>query len=405
MGSAGHRALQSAGALQQLQTDTRAQSFAEMAARLDAIGRLRLSSQSAKVVRFLEGLPLDAPRQLERANLKALDAVDSEKAARLILARLGQSIEAGFEASNEIEALGNLPAKEAAPALMQVAELPLKDWELNAFANACERIADPGLVEPLSRMLDPRQPNVRSSAISALLKIGTESAAKALRPHLKNEMDLGRKLDIAAFLGRHGIKDGYVYAIEHMSEPQHLERAVLALAAIRHTRCVDELKRILATSHDVNWQSAAIRALGALDERKMASVLLRHAAIFSNPLAPASILALADLQEEKAIPLVEKGLNSRNGRLVIASIRAAGKLQLLAKEKRETILKRLAGTAKDTELEERVRKHALEALVTLNYPQQDVVLASIIRERSLEGRHLLTRAEELVRKRKVNLKL
>ncbi len=37
---------------------------------------------------------------------------------------------------------------------------------------------------------------------------------------------------MAEFLGRHGIHDGYPYAIEHMAEPELLDQAIAALAAI-----------------------------------------------------------------------------------------------------------------------------------------------------------------------------
>ena len=70
------------------------------------------------------------------------------------------------------------------------------------------------------------------------MKIDTDNAAKALQPHLVQETNLQRKIEIAEFLGRHGIRDGYPYAIEHMSEPYLREEAILALAAIREPRAV-----------------------------------------------------------------------------------------------------------------------------------------------------------------------
>jgi hypothetical protein len=66
-------------------------------------------------------------------------------------------------------------------------------------------------------MLAPSQQDVRWVAVEALIKINTEDAAKALQAHLREEMNLSRKLELAEFLGRHGIRDGYPYAIEHMS--------------------------------------------------------------------------------------------------------------------------------------------------------------------------------------------
>src|SRR5206468_1361889 len=135
---------------------------------------------------------------------------------------------------------------------------------------ACEKLGDARLVPPLAGMLDPRQPGVRWSAVQALLKINSPEAAKALLPHLREESDLFRKLQIAEVLGRHGMRDGYPYAMEHLSEPGLLEQAVAALAAIREPKAAGVLRDILKTSNDTAWNAVAIRALGALGEKEVA---------------------------------------------------------------------------------------------------------------------------------------
>src|SRR5262249_51496680 len=137
------------------------------------------------------------------------------------------------EVPAEILLLGNLPAEAAVPALLDLAKSPLDHGERRAVAAACIRVPDPRLVPALAAMLDPRQPDLRWQAVEALLKIDNDEAASVLRPHLAEEGDLHRKLQIAEFLGRHKLRDGYPYAIEHMSEPHLREQAVAALAAIR----------------------------------------------------------------------------------------------------------------------------------------------------------------------------
>jgi hypothetical protein len=73
-----------------------------------------------------------------------------------------------------------------------------------------------GLVaEPRNRLLD------------------ADEAASVLWPHLGEEVDLLRKLQLAGFLGRHGFRGGYPYAIEHMSAPQLQDAAIEARARCR----------------------------------------------------------------------------------------------------------------------------------------------------------------------------
>src|SRR5262249_55004409 len=151
-------------------------------------------------------------------------------------------------------------------------------------------------------------------------------AAKALQPHLREEADLSRKLQIAEFLGRHGIRDGYPYALEHMSEPGLLEEAVAALAAMHDARTVPELRGILKPSNNIAWNGAAIRALGALGEKEFAPQFLEIVQDLKRPLAPYALVALGDLGEVKALPVVREALKSRNEHIVLAAIRAATKL-------------------------------------------------------------------------------
>jgi HEAT repeat protein len=159
-----------------------------------------------------------------------------------------------------------------------------------------------------------------------LLQIGSDAAARTLQPHLREEPDLQMKLKIAAMLGRHGMRDGYVFAIEHASESWLLETAIEALGAIKEPQAVARLKEILETSNDVAWNTAAVRGLGAMGIQEMAPKFLSFADDFRNPLAPGALIALGDLGEVKVLDKVREGFGSRNDRIVTASARAAGKL-------------------------------------------------------------------------------
>ena len=49
-------------------------------------------------------------------------------------------------------------------------------------------------------MLAPTEPDVRWGATEALIKIDSDDAAKTLQPHLGEETDLTRKLEIAGYV-------------------------------------------------------------------------------------------------------------------------------------------------------------------------------------------------------------
>jgi HEAT repeat protein len=258
-------------------------------------------------------------------------------------------------------------------------------------------------VKPLALLLDPREGQTRFAAISALLEINTPTAARALKPHLREEIDLSQKLLMAGFLGRHGISDGYPYAIEHMSEPYLLEQAVAALAAIGDTRAIEESRKILTTSNDEAWNRAAIRVLGAMGVQRMTPGFLEIIKDWKNPLAPAALIALGDLGELQALPAIREALTSRSEEIVVAAAQAAGKLIKKtgtdAKELRDTLAALLA----DSSATERMRVAAFDSLLLIDDPRLNAALALAVTDASLEGTNLLERVEELLRERKVRL--
>ena len=264
-----------------------AATFAEQGARLHAIGQLRISGQEPAVLAVVKQVPSDAPPAMQSAMEWALGRLDPTGGVKEVTYRLKNKYDAGFPVITEISSLGEMSPLDAVQALVEVSKLSLDRAERYAFVVACrkivEQLADGRLVAPLEHMLAPAEANVRWSATEALIKIDTDDAAKALQPHLAEETDLARKLEIAEFLGRHGIRDGYPYAIEHMSEPHLREIAIAALAAIREPRAIGELRKILSTSNDVAWNSAAVRALGRLGVADLAPQFLEMARDAKNP--------------------------------------------------------------------------------------------------------------------------
>jgi HEAT repeat protein len=386
-----------------LKIDAPHDTFAERTTIVRGIGELKMESQRDAVSTLLTTLPLDAPSDLESAASTALRELDAKLALKVTLERLRKKSKAGLGITPDIALIGEFPKDLAAPALVELFKQELNHSEKYQFAAAAQKVADARLVPALTTMLSPRHEDLRWQAFEALNKIDTDEAARAMRPHLKEELNLHRKLIIAAFLGRHGIRDGYPYAMEHVSEPGLTEAAVQALAAIRDPRAVPVLRQILKESNDTTWNSAAIRALGALGEKEFAPQFLEYIQDLKNPLAPAAIIALADLGEVKALPKIREGLSSRNEHLAYTCAHAAGKLLAIPGVKADELRDQLAALFADGDASEGLRRAALEALVAANDPRLDKALLTAVRDGSLEHTSLLQRTEDLLAKRKVKV--
>lgn len=404
LGSAGPIALENKAAKTELEHDPPA-TFAEEGARLRAVGELRMHDQEGSLGMLLKQTPLDAPPTIQGPAELALARLDPKGGAKEIIVRSRSKNEAGLSVATEINVLGDLPTADAVPALLEIWKLNLDDEERFEFALASKKAADPRLVPPLAGMLGPGRENVRWAAVEALIKIDSDDAAKALQPHLREEMDLSRKLELAEFLGRHGIRDGYPYAIEHMSEPSLREQAISALAAIRDPRAVGDLRNIIQTSNDVDWNSAAIRGLGRLGAVELASQFLEIARNAKNPLAPSALIALGDLHEAEALDIARGGFASRDTEMVTASARAVGNLLAFTTIKADDIRDQLASLLADSGSPEEARAAALESLLMLNDQRLDGALAQADRDARLEGGNLLGKIEKLLRERKVKLTL
>jgi HEAT repeat protein len=408
LGTAGAMALDNKATRALLEPDLPG-TFAEQAARLHAIGQLKLSGEQDAVLRILKQAPLDAPLVMQSEAEWALARLDPENAFKQITLKVTNKYDAGYSVTTEINSLGEMAASDAVPGLVEISKRPLDSAERLAFVAACkktaEKAADGRLIGPLAAMLAPNEPDVRWGAIEALIKIDNDDAAKALQPHLAEERDLVGKLRIAEFLGRHGIRDGYPYAIEHMSEPYLREQAIAALTAIRDPRTVGELRRILNASNDVEWNSAAVRGLGRLGTAELAPQFLEMARNEQNPLAPSALIALGDLHETQAVPLVRAGLRSRKTEVLAASARAAGNLVALPGQHAEDVRDQLASLLADAGAPLDARAAALDSLLALNDPRLDLALSHAVRDGGLENQDsdLLNKIQKLIGDRKIKL--
>jgi HEAT repeat protein len=403
LGAAGPQALENKAVKTQLDLDP-ATTFAEQGARLHAIGDLEVPGKSGQVLTLLKQVPLDAPPEIQNGAEWAAARLDPSEGVKEVTLRIRNKYDAGLPVVTEINLLGDLPPSEAAPVLVDAAKLTLNHDERLALVSACKKIANAQLVATLATTLVPTQQDIWWYAVDALIKIDTDDAAKALQPHLLQETNLQRKLEIAEFLGR-GIRDGYPYAIEHMSEPYLREQAISALAAIREPRAVDELRKILETGNDIAWDSAAVRALGALGASDFAPQFLEMARNTGNPLGPSALIALGDLHEAKALEISRTGFASRNPERLAASARAAGNLVALPGVSAGDIRDQLSTLLADRGAWQTARLAALNSLLGLNDPRLDGALALAVRDSGLEGSDLLNKIEEQLCKRKVGLNL
>ena len=404
LGAAGPQALENKAVKAQLELDPPA-TFAEQGARLHTIGDLKVPGQSGAVLTLLKQVPLDAPPEIQYGAEWAAARLDASEGVKEVTLKIRNKYDAGLSVVTDINLLGDLPGAEAAPALVEAAKLSLNHDERQAFVSACKKVADARLVAPLATMLVPTQQEIWWYAVDALIKIDTDDAARALQPHLLQETNLQRKLEIAEFLGRHGIRDGYPYAIEHMSEPYLREQAISALAAIREPRALGELRKILEMSNDIAWNSAAVRALGVLGASEFVPQFLEMARNTGNPLGPSALIALGDLHETKALDISRSGFASRNPERLTASARAAGNLVALPGIGAGDVRDDLATLLVDSSAWQAARFAALNSLLALNDPRLDGALALAVRDAGLEKSDLLNKIEEQLCKRKVKLTL
>jgi HEAT repeat protein len=376
-----------------------ATTLAETAARLRALARLAPADQKDAVARAYQSMPLDATPELQDAAGRALVAIDPTSAGALISTRLSAKHAAGLGVEQELALFAALPAALATPELLKAWGQGQSTVESLAFAYSSAVVADPRLVSSLGTLLDPSQPQVRYYAAEALRRIDTDEAASALWPHLDEEADLSRKLELIAFLGRHGFREGYAQAIEHLSQINLRDQAVEALGAIADPRAVPELRRIWQTSNDISWNAAVIRALARLGQADITPKLLELARVPGDPLAPSALVGLGYLASPEALPIVQEAIGSRSEVLVIAATQAAGMLLSRPDLKSEPVRDRLAGLLADADASPAVRDAALDALVKLNDPRLVPTLSAVARDANLEGTPLLEKIEsELARR-------
>jgi HEAT repeat protein len=378
--------------------------LAEQAARLRAIAKSAPADQKPAVDAFVSTLALDAPDDLQSAALWALLALDAEAAVNQITRRIQRKAGAGLPIVADLTVLGEAPANRAAAVLLAATRPGLNDAERLAFVAVARKVADSRLVPALATMLDPRNYQVRIGAIDALRAIDTDEAASVLAPHAAAEADPARRLLIYAFLGKHGMRDGYQFALEQLGQPTYAPWAIEALAAIRHPDAVADLRRVRTESHSNVWSAAAIRALGRLGDAESRDALRALAVNPSNPLADAALDALCAMGDEQASGFLLRAFDSRSEERLVAAARAA-RAFLPTRDDANTraIRERLASLLADPEAPQAVRAEALSTLGALKDPRLADALRAAIDDRRIENTPLLNAVEAEAAKQQVDL--
>ena len=382
--------------------------YAELASRLSVYGRLNEEGGArpqAALSGFLERLPFDAPLELQRTALQAWASIAAGDAPQQLFARISKKKILDLAAVSEIGAFREVFKKLDDPWPLQerLLQSELSLAERAELLIACNINPSPQLASALGPMLNPANPRLRILATRLLLQIDTRDAARALRPHLAEETNLERKLELAAFLGRHGFDDGYAYAVEHL--PQYPDAAAAAIAAINRRESVDELLSIYETSNDIRWQHGAVRALGLIGHKPFQDELIDLTDRLTHDLAAPALLARADLGDGETLSILAEALTGVEQDVAIAAAQAAAKLlpQWPDDPSQTSIRDSLATVAQNSRASLTLRRHAIEALVAVEDDGLVSVLSTVLKDAKIERTDLLNRVRELATERDIRI--
>ncbi len=353
-------------------------SLAVNAAELRAAGQLRIDLVARELATRLADAPVDAPDFVISDIALGAIAFDPPSAARALHARIERKIAAGLTVDREIVLVAELPKAEAVKLLQELGAEPLALSEQAAFTGVAAAHPDQSLVVTLKRWVGGYDPELRTRVLNALRKIDTPEAASAARPELGPEPDLAEKLRLAAFLGRHGYRDGYPFAVEHMSEEHLRDDAVTALVAMRDSRTVEEMRRILETSNDDAWNAPAVLVLGGLGEQQLRERFYGYARGPAGKLAAAAMVALAEIGDVRVLDIVRQWLDQRETEMHVAAARSASIALVRHRMQADDVAEKLARIL-SVGRDRIVSRRAFETLAALDDRRLNEAAASALR--------------------------
>ncbi len=386
--------------------------YAERAAAASALAQGGFEGEARAVLEVLETLPLDVKDEPEREIVGAAIMLDREPALALVRGRLSESTASGHSPLVEIRALGDAVDIGAVPVLLDAMPTISRLYNgVNIAGHALRQVADERCLPLASEWLRHSQTDHRLVAIGILEKLGSRAAAQVARPRLKMERHLEIKLRIAALLGRHGIRDGYSIAIEHLADGAHSKLAVEALAAIGDPRTTEVLEELLSASEDPTWAASALEtfvALGNKDARARIVEILGdvHDPLFESaveislrlPSTPETIRALGALTSSRSHEVSTRALRS------LEQLFSQLTTSDLPERLHESVAMSAAATLGDPHADVAQRLAALDCLRAMKEARLDDVLHKLVDQTGLESTSLLTPIESELRRRRVALR-
>ncbi|MEX0936936.1 MAG: HEAT repeat domain-containing protein, partial [Pirellulales bacterium] len=408
-----------------------AKTYAERAAALTALSYIDDPRVDSAVLDALRQLPLDESPAREAVYIQAALRVDSEAAEEVLVTRLEQSIAARQSLTAEIEPLGRMRSKASLPLLLDAAnQYSLATADRQQLPQALGRLGDDRAVPALIRLFDDDNNVTKENALAALEAIDSTLAAREVRPLVRSEAGLTYKLRLSRLVARHGYRDGYSLATEHLADNDQTAPAALVLIALDDPRMSDDLTAILTAQPDSRWRAAALTGLAALGDDDAVHQLREILAEDRHPLAAeAAEAAGLTTESELLIPLADL-VDSRNQKIATAALvalhrffskvrtapeglsaiklnrpdQADGELPIPAAEvppeTRAAIFDAVAALAADAYVDQTTRQLALTVARLVGRDRYSGLLANLADQAELEGSKIL----EFVRSERRNLK-
>jgi len=404
-----------------------ARSYQERFAAAEVLGELEDEVAFETLAAEFEVMPLDTYPKNESKMAQALLKINPKVTTQLVKDRFRESLAAGQPVSVEVKLFTEFQIRDAIDELMIAMQTPDFSGK-NELITALGELRAEEAVPELTALLESWPKTVMYSK-QALLKIGTREAAIALRPHLKTETDLTSKLRIAALLAKYGFDDGYSLAIEHLADRTEVSLlAAEVLGAIGAERAEKQLKPILENNPDPQWYAAALAGLLAVENEEARTALAKILEDGRHPniVKAAEFAHLA--KNEFVLPLLTKHIESRNGKLALAALRAHAKIirqalriakagtsarrssvvkpvsfSLQNQDHQDELLETLQRVLADSYIDRRIRGEALSVLELFSTEESSDTLLALLDRTELESSKIVLRIEQLVRERGVQV--
>lgn len=300
---------------------TSGSTYAERTAALISLAKTDDARARQVVMDRLRELPLDELTSQEQLIIGLALSADAVEAEGLVFDRLQRSIIARQPVSIEVAYLGQRHHAEGFGVMLEISDATwLSRDDRLQIAKGLGRYRDDRAVPILAAWLRGRDTLLKEVALSALEEIDSPAAAQQARLALRTEGELLLKLRLCRFLGRHGIRDGFPIALEHLSDGGYSIPAALALAALDDPRTEESLSQILEAQPSNRWRAAALTGLVAVNDAAAKEELLTILADDRHPLIVEATLAVGLSDDPSLLEPLAPLIKSRNRQIALTAI-------------------------------------------------------------------------------------